>query len=94
MRDAVLVMEAGVSTVRFAVLDITGADIGDYALRGELTGLYGRARFRVRDGGGDLLADIDCADELPPGHEIGLDLLFTGCAAMRRICRCAPSAIA
>lgn len=76
MRDAVLVLEADRSSIRFAVFRrcAAGAVTGD--LRGGLTHLHGHARFRVHDAAGRRLADIDCADETAPGHAIAIEFLF------------------
>jgi len=76
VQQAVLVLDGGSSRIRFTVVVRTEQGEVACALRGALTDLHGDARFRTRDGTGRVLADIDCADEVAPGHATALGFLF------------------
>jgi acetate kinase len=76
LREAVLVLEGDRSSVRFDVFARDAAGVAGCVLRGGLTHLYGRARFRACDARGAVLDDIDCADEIAPGHAIAIDFLL------------------
>lgn len=75
MPEVVLVLDAYPSSIRFALFR-ADADSLASALRGALTSLHGDARFRARGAEGEVLADIDCADERAPGYPTALDFLF------------------
>ena len=75
MADAILVLNAGSSSLKFTVFEVEAG--GGLALRlgGNLEELYGAARFRARDAAGETLAERGW-EEAPPGHGGALDFLL------------------
>jgi acetate kinase len=45
-------------------------------VEGRLDRLYADARFHAADVSGRTIADVDCADESPPGHRVAVEFLF------------------
>ena len=76
MRDAVLVIDADRSNIRFGLFTQAATGVVGRALGGGLTHLLQNARFRASDAAGRLLTDVDCADEVAPGHGVAIEFLF------------------
>jgi acetate kinase len=72
----ILVLDAGAATIDFTLFAV-GSDNGlPRLVDGRLDQLYADARFHAADASGRTVAEIDCADEHPPGHRIALEFLF------------------
>ncbi|MEW6268809.1 MAG: acetate/propionate family kinase [Thermodesulfobacteriota bacterium] len=73
MIDAILVLNAGSSSLKFCVFDVEGGELR-VAVRGQLDGLPDKARFVARDGAGAVLDErsLDGRTE----HEGALQLLL------------------
>jgi acetate kinase len=74
--DAILVLNAGSSSLKFTEF-VAGAD-GVLAPRlgGIVEELYGRARFRARDTSGKTIAEREWPADAPPAHTGALDHLL------------------
>lgn len=76
MTEGVLTLHARPSAIRFAVFRCgPGAEL-DLKISGSLDDLYGDATFQAFDGEGACVASIDCADDIVPGHGVGLEFLL------------------
>lgn len=75
MVDVILVLNAGSSSLKFTEYHVREGGVLEAAVRGNFEELYGAARFRARDGGGDTLAE-HARDAAAPGHDGALDYLI------------------
>ncbi|MCO5129073.1 MAG: acetate/propionate family kinase [Xanthobacteraceae bacterium] len=75
MSDAILVLNAGSSSLKFTDFVIDG-DRLEVKVGGKLEELYGRARFQVRDAAGAVVGQRDWPEAAPPRHEGALAFLF------------------
>ena len=75
MSDAIVVLNAGSSSIKFSIFAAADADL-ELVLRGQIEGLYTKARFLARDGSGTLVAERSWDAEHPLGHDGALDHLF------------------
>src|SRR5208282_2281806 len=73
MPDAILVLNAGSSSLKFSVFG-AGPDLA-LRLAGNLEELQGRARFRAQDARGAVDTHV-WADAHPPGHDGAIDFLI------------------
>ena len=73
---AILVLDAGTSTIDFTLFGIGSNTALVRMVDGRLDQLYAHARFHAKDATGRTIADIDCADEQPPGHRSAVEFLF------------------
>jgi acetate kinase len=71
--DAILVLNAGSSSLKFATYAVE-PDTPALRISGEIEGLHARARFAARDAAGGLLAERAWDDA--PGHAGALDFLL------------------
>lgn len=80
MTDAILVINAGSSSIKFSLFadDPEGLAV---RFRGQVEGLYATARFLVRDSTGAAVAEREWPADAPPGHEGALDCLLDFLAA-------------
>jgi acetate kinase len=76
MTDAILVLNAGSSSLKFSVFfDRAGAE-PQLALRGQIEGILTRPSFIARDAGGATLARSDLGGAMQPGHQGAADFLL------------------
>lgn len=75
MSDAILVLNAGSSSLKFTDFVIDG-DRLEVKVGGKLEELYGRARFQARDAAGAVVGQRDWPEAAPPRHEGALTFLF------------------
>jgi acetate kinase len=74
--DAILVLNAGSSSLKFTEFAVGSGDSLAIKLSGSLEELYGRARFRARDASGAVLGQHEWSEDVPPQHAGALDYLF------------------
>jgi acetate kinase len=74
--DAILVLNAGSSSLKFTVYLVGNGGELETKLSGNLEELYGRARFRAQDAGGAVAGRHDWSEDAPPQHEGALEFLF------------------
>jgi acetate kinase len=72
-RDAIVVLNAGSSSLKFSVFDV--ADPATPLARGRAEGLFTAPRFVARDAAGSVLADEAWPEGTEPGHAGALDKL-------------------
>jgi acetate kinase len=75
MSDAIVVLNAGSSSIKFSIFAVRDADL-ELVLRGQIEGLYTKARFLAKDAGGTQVAERSWDADSPPGHDGALDHLF------------------
>ena len=75
MSDAILVLNAGSSSLKFTEFVIVG-DALETKVSGNLEELYGQARFRTRDANGRVVGEHAWGDGAPPQHAGALEFLF------------------
>ncbi len=68
MSDAILVLNAGSSSIKFSLFVAGAADL-DLDCRGQIEGLYTAPRFVAKDGTGVVLAQKSWGDGVELGHE-------------------------
>jgi len=68
MRDAILVLNAGSSSIKFSLFAEAGADL-EPQCRGQIEGLYTAPKFTARDAQGETLAEKSWGE----GHRLGHD---------------------
>jgi len=68
MRDAILVLNAGSSSIKFSLFAENGADLG-LQCRGQIEGLYTAPKFTARDANGAALAEKSWDQGHRLGHE-------------------------
>jgi acetate kinase len=73
--DAILVLNAGSSSLKFTEFVVLG-DTLETNVSGNLAELYGRARFRARDANGRILGEHAWDDGAPPQHAGAIEFLF------------------
>jgi len=74
--DAILVLNAGSSSLKFTEFLVTDGDKLKAQLTGNLEELYGRARFRANEANGVLAGEHSWGENEPPGHRGALEFLF------------------
>ena len=74
MRNAILVLNAGSSSLKFSVF-VSGADLAPL-VAGNVEELQGRARFRAKDATGTVVDEHAWPDGGPPGHEGAIAFLL------------------
>jgi acetate kinase len=72
MSDAVLVLNAGSSSLKFSVFEVRGAEL-EGVVRGGVDGLPGAARLAVHDGGGERVVQRSLGGGVPLDHAGALD---------------------
>jgi acetate kinase len=75
MADAILVLNAGSSSLKFSVF--VNGEPPQSLLRGQLEGLLTRPRFVARDDGGQVVGEQDWPAGTSLGHEGAIEHLFT-----------------
>jgi len=76
MSDAILVINAGSSSVKFSVFTANGKAL-DLKCRGQLDGLFTSPRFVAKDPKGAVIGEKSWGDGVKLGHEGALDHLRT-----------------
>ena len=76
MSDAILVLNAGSSSLKFTEFVVGPGDALDAKVSGNLKELYGRARFHARDASGEVVGEHGWGEEAPPRHAGALEFLF------------------
>jgi acetate kinase len=76
MTDAIAVLNAGSSSLKFSLFAIVGGAL-ELTARGQAEGLYTSPRFVARDREGKILDAKDWGDGVKLGHEGALDYLFS-----------------
>ena len=76
MSDAILVLNAGSSSLKFTAFLVSASGALDAGVSGNLEELYGRARFRARDASGAALGAHAWNAEAPPAHAGALAIVW------------------
>jgi len=76
MKDAILVLNAGSSSVKFSVFAVEGNTL-ELELRGQLEGLFTSPRFVARNPMGQIVAEKSWGEGVTLGHEGALEHLRT-----------------
>ncbi|HEY5293694.1 MAG TPA: acetate/propionate family kinase [Burkholderiales bacterium] len=76
MTDAILVLNAGSSSLKFSVFFDRARAAPQLALRGQIEGILTRPRFIARDASGTTLAESDLGAATQPGHQGAADFLL------------------
>jgi acetate kinase len=71
MSDAILVVNAGSSSIKFSLFLERGEAL-DLLLGGQIEGLYSAPRFKAKDAAGTVVGERRWADGEPLGHDGGL----------------------
>lgn len=74
MVDLILVLNAGSSSIKFALYDAT--DALDLRLRGQVEGIGVSARFSARDADGKSLGEQSWSSDVQPDHELATEFLM------------------
>lgn len=74
MNDAILVLNAGSSSVKFSVFAVQGKAL-ELKVRGQLEGLFTAPKFEAKDAQGSVLAEKSWGQGISLGHEGALDHL-------------------
>lgn len=74
MNDAILVLNAGSSSIRFSLFAIRGDDL-DLEVRGEIEEVHSHPRFVAKDGAGEIVKEKSWAEGAALGHEGALEHL-------------------
>jgi acetate kinase len=72
MADAIAVLNAGSSSLKFSVFAEHGTEL-ELIARGQAEGLYTAPRFVAKDGAGKLLSEKSWGDDVKLGHDGALD---------------------
>jgi acetate kinase len=75
MSDAILVLNAGSSSLKFTEFEVGDGAALQAGVSGNLEELYGRARFRAKDAGGKVIGERDWNEGAPPEHSGALEFL-------------------
>lgn len=75
MSDAIAVLNAGSSSIKFSLFATGDGDLV-LLLRGQIEGLYAKARFVAKDASGAVVGERSWDAEDPLGHDGALDHLF------------------
>jgi acetate kinase len=76
MTDAILVLNAGSSSLKFTEFLLGEGDALEAGISGNLEELYGSARFRARDASGEVVGEHAWNEDAPPEHAGALEFLF------------------
>jgi len=76
MSDAILVLNAGSSSLKFTEFLVRDGEALEAGVTGELEELYGRARFHAKDAKGATIGEHAWSEDAPPKHAGALDFLF------------------
>ena len=76
MSDAILVLNAGSSSLKFTEFLIKGDGALEAVVSGNLEELYGNARFRAKDANGEVVGEHAWEEDAAPQHTGALEFLF------------------
>jgi acetate kinase len=76
MSDAILVLNAGSSSLKFTEFLVRDGEALEAGVTGELEELYGRARFHAKDAKGAIIGEHAWSEDGPPKHAGALGFLF------------------
>ncbi len=76
MIDAIVVLNAGSSSLKFTEYVVGPAGALEPKVGGNVEELYGRARFRARDADGEVVGEHAWSEDSPPQHAGALEFLF------------------
>lgn len=76
MSEAILVLNAGSSSLKFTEFVIGQNNALDAKVSGNLEELYGHARFRAKDTQGNIAGEHAWSEDAPPQHAGALEFLF------------------
>ena len=76
MSDAILVLNAGSSSLKFTEFLVGAGEALEPCASGNLEELYGRALFRARDASGAVVGEHKWSEDRPPEHAGALEFLF------------------
>jgi acetate kinase len=76
MSDAILVLNAGSSSLKFTEFLVGVGEALEACADGNLEELYGHARFRARDASGAVIGEHEWSEDAPPEHAGALEFLF------------------
>jgi acetate kinase len=76
MSDAILVLNAGSSSLKFTEFLLGAGEALETGISGNLEELYGSARFRARDASGEVVGEHAWGEQSPPAHAGALEFLF------------------
>jgi acetate kinase len=76
MSDAILVLNAGSSSLKFTEFLLGEGEALETGIGGNLEELYGSARFRARDASGKVVGEHAWNEDAPPEHAGALEFLF------------------
>ncbi|MFZ1413092.1 MAG: acetate/propionate family kinase [Defluviicoccus sp.] len=76
MSDAILVLNAGSSSLKFTEFLIGAGDALEAKISGSLEELYGRARFRAKDASGAVIGEHSWNEDAALRHAGALEFLF------------------
>ena len=74
MADAIAVLNAGSSSIKYSLFLVRGKEL-EPSLRGQVEGLYTRPRFVAKNAAGELLEETNWAEGVQLGHAGALDHL-------------------
>ena len=72
--DAILVLNAGSSSIKFSLFDLRGADL-ELRFRGQIERLFTAPHFIAKDGSGAVVGETSWGEGVELGHERALDHL-------------------
>jgi acetate kinase len=76
MNDAIIVLNAGSSSLKFTEFVVRADDALEAVVSGILEELYGRARFRAKDANGKVVDEHAWEEDAAPQHAGALEFLF------------------
>jgi acetate kinase len=76
MRDLILVLNAGSSSLKFTIFEENG-DEQEVLFDGQIEGLFTESRFKAKDGFGKVVEDKKWPSGFPLDHEGAIDALFS-----------------
>ena len=76
MSDAILVLNAGSSSLKFTEFLVCHGDALEVCVSGNVEELYGQARFHAKDASGATIGEHAWQENSPPQHAGALDFLF------------------
>jgi acetate kinase len=75
--DAIIVLNAGSSSLKFTEFSVGDRGTLDPQVSGVLEELYGRARFRAKDADGNVVGEHAWEEDAAPQHAGALEFLFS-----------------
>ncbi len=76
MSDAILVLNAGSSSLKFTEFLVNDSDALEVSVSGSIEELYGQARFHGKDAIGATIGEHAWEENAPPQHSGALEFLF------------------